>query len=94
MAAIDRVYEQIKEGNAIVTAHLASIVRVHEVQDDFLRKANLDGLREKVGVSLSNASVRIAEFVDKAKSVEGSIDTASTQVNKLTMQLDKLIKGD
>jgi hypothetical protein len=94
MAAIDRVYEQIKEGNAVVTAHLASVVRVHEVQDDLLRKANLDGLREKVGVSLSNASIRIAEFVDKANSVEGSIDTASAQVNKLTTQLDKLIKGD
>jgi hypothetical protein len=26
--------------------------------------------------------------------VEGSIDTASAQVNKLTTQLDKLIKGD
>jgi len=93
-AAIDRVYEQIKRGNATVTAHLASVVRVHEAQDEVLRKANLDGLREKVGVSLSNASERVAEFVGKAKAVEGSVDAASAKVNKLTTELDKLLKGD
>jgi hypothetical protein len=93
-AAIDRVYEQIKRGNAIVTAHLASVVKVHEAQDEILRKANLEGLREKVGVSLSNASERVAEFVGKAKAVEGSVDATTAKVNKLTVELDKLLKGD
>jgi len=93
-AAIDRVYEQIKRGNATVTAHLASVVKVHEAQDELLRKANLEGLREKVGVSLSNASERVAEFVGKAKAVEGSVDATTAKVNKLTVELDKLLKGD
>lgn len=93
-AAIDRVYEQIKRGNATVTAHLASVVKVHEAQDEILRKANLEGLREKVGVSLSNASERVAEFVGKAKAVEGSVDATTVKVNKLTTELDKLLKGD
>lgn len=93
-AAIDRVYEQIKRGNATVTAHLASVVKVHEAQDEILRKANLEGLREKVGVSLSNASERVAEFVGKAKAVEGSVDATTAKVNKLTVELDKLLKGD
>lgn len=94
VAAIDRVYEQIKRGNATVTAHLASVVKVHEAQDELLRKANLEGLREKVGVSLSNASERVAEFVGKARKVEGSVDKASAQIEKLTADLDKLLKGD
>lgn len=94
VAAIDRVYEQIKRGNATITAHLASVVKVHEAQDELLRKANLDGLRQKVGVSLSNASERVAEFVGKAKKVEGSVDKASAQVEKLTADLDELLKGN
>jgi hypothetical protein len=91
MAAIDRVYDQIMVGNAVVTAHLASVIKVHEVQDELLRKANLEGLREKVDLSLSNASTRVAEFVDKAKAVEGSVEAASAKVNKLTTELDKLL---
>jgi hypothetical protein len=94
IASIDRVYEQIKRGNATVTAHLASVVKVHEAQDELLSKANLEGLREKVGVSLSNASERLAEFVGKAKAVEGSVDAAKVKVDKMTAELDKLLKGD
>jgi len=94
VAAIDRVYEQIKRGNATLTAHLASVVKVHEAQDELLSKANLEGLRQKVGVSLSDASERVAEFVGKAKKVEGSVDKASAQIKKLTADLDKLLGGD
>lgn len=94
VAAIDGVYEQIKRGNATVTAHLASVVKVHEAQDELLSKANLEGLREKAGVSLSGSSERVAAFVGKANKVEGSIDKASAQINKLTADLDKLLKGE
>ena len=93
-AAIDRLYGQIEEGNAVVTAHLASVVKVHEVQDELLKKANLEGLREKVGIQLSNASSRLAEFVDKAKPVEGKIDDATGKIGKMTAELDKLLKGE
>lgn len=91
--AIDRLYGQIEEGNAVVTAHLASVVRVHEAQDELLKKANLEGLREKVGVELSDASSRLAEFVDKAKPVEGKIDTVKAHLDELQGELDSIVKG-
>lgn len=94
IAEIDRVYDQIERGNAIVTAHLASVVKVHEVQDELLQKADLEGLRQKIGVTLSNTSTRLATFVDKAKKVEGSVGDASKKIEKLTSELDNLIKGD
>ncbi len=94
MAAIDRVYVQIQRGNAVVTAHLASIVRVHEVQDELLQQAGLEGLREKVGVKLSNTSTKLASFVDKAKAAEGTVDEVSAKVKTWTQELDKLLKGD
>lgn len=94
LADIERVYDQIERGNATVTAHLASIVKVHEAQDELLQSADLAGLREKLGVTLSNTSTRIADFVAKAEKVEGTIDDASTTVETLTKKLDALTKGE
>jgi len=92
-AAIDRLYGQIEQGNAIVTAHLASVVKVHEAQDELLKKADLEGLREKVGVQLSSASSRLAEFVDKARPVEGRIDAVKAHLDELQGQLDSIVGG-
>lgn len=94
MAAIERVYGQIQRGNATITAHLSSIVRVHDVQDEALQRANLEGLRERVGSKLSNASTKLATFVDKAKASEGTLDEISMKVMKLTEEIDKLLKED
>lgn len=92
MAAIDGTYDQILRGNAVVTAHLASIVKVNEVQDDLLKRMGANDLRELVGVKLSETSVKLGQFVDKAKRVEGQIDEASPKVEKLTKELDSLLK--
>jgi hypothetical protein len=70
------------------------VVKVHEAQDELLGKADLEGLRQKVGVSLGNVSERVAEFVGKAKKVEGSAGKVLPQIEKLTADLDKLLRGD
>ena len=93
MSAIDGTYDQILRGNAVVTAHLASIVKVNEVQDDLLKRAGAKDLRELVGVKLSETSVKLGQFVDKAKKVEGQIDDASPKVEKLAKDFDALVKG-
>lgn len=94
IAAIERIYDQIERGNAVVTAHLASVVKVHEAQDEILAEADLAGLRERIGVTLSDASAELAEFVNGAQKVEGSIDEASAKVDEMTRKLDSLLKGD
>jgi hypothetical protein len=94
IAEIERAYDQIERGNAVVTAHLASVIKVHEAQDELLQKIDLEGLRQKIGVTLSSASTRLATFVNQAKKAEGSVDDASKKIEKLTSELDNLIKGD
>jgi hypothetical protein len=93
-AAIERAYGQIEQGNAVVTAHLASVAKVHDAQDELLKKANLDGLRQKIGVALSNTSERVANLVNKAEKFEGNLDSASERIDEWTLELDKLTKGD
>lgn len=93
MAAIEGTYDQILRGNAVVTAHLASIVKVNDVQDDLLKRAGMRDVRELVGVKLSEASIKLGQFVEKAKKVEGKVEEASPRVKKLAEELDQLVKG-
>lgn len=93
MNDLDRVYDQIERGNATVTAHLASVVKVHELDDQLLEAADLKGLREKIGITLSETSSKVAHFVDNARKVEGSLDQTTTAINGLTQDLDALTKG-
>jgi hypothetical protein len=94
ITAIERIYDQMERGNAVVTAHLASVVKVHQAQDEILAEADLAGLRERIGVTLSGASADLAAFVNGAQKVEGSIDEASAKVDEMTRKLDSLLKGD
>lgn len=94
LADIDAIYDQIERGNATVTAHLASVVKVHEAQDELLSAVDLAGIREKLGVKLSKASSDIADFVARAEKVEGDIDEASEKIGKLTKTLDDLTGGE
>lgn len=93
-SAIERAYAQIEQGNAVVTAHLASVAKVHDAQDELLKKANLEGLRQKIGVALSKTSEQVGNFVNKAEKLEGSLDDTAAKIDVWTKELDKLTKGD
>jgi hypothetical protein len=93
MTAIEATYDQILKGNAVVTAHLASIVKVNDVQDDLLKRAGEKDLRERVGVKLSETSARLGAFVDTAKRLEGPPDASSPKLVVLAKELDALLKG-
>lgn len=94
LADIERVYDQIERGIATVTAHLASVAKVHEAQDEVLQAVDLAGFREKLGVTLSDTSMRIADFVAGAEKVEGKIDDVSETINDLTAKLDAVVRGE
>jgi hypothetical protein len=93
LADIDAIYDQIERGNATVTAHLASVVKVHEAQDELLTAVDLAGIREKLGLKLSKTSSDIADFVARAEKIEGGIDDASEKIDELTKTLDDLTGG-
>jgi len=88
LSAIDRSYNQIHYANSIVTGHLASIVKVHDAQEDLLNEFGIEGLREDIGQKLSSTSNSIAEFVKKAKRVDGTVEEMEEKIEKLTKKLD------
>jgi hypothetical protein len=90
LGSLERVYDQIVLGNATVTAHLSSVVKVNEMTDELLSAAGLEGLREKIGISLSDTSDKIASFVDSAERVDAGLEGAAEQIDQLTGELDLL----
>lgn len=90
LSAIDRSYNQIHYANSIVTGHLASIVKVHDAQEDLLNEFGIEGLREEVGQKLSSTSSSIAEFVKNAKRLEGTVEEIEKNIEELTKELDIL----
>jgi hypothetical protein len=89
LSAIDRAYHQIHYANSIVTGHLASIVKVHDAQEDVLNQFGLEGLPQEIGQRLASTSNSVAEFVERGKRLNFNAET----IEKLTEELDLLVKG-
>ena len=70
ISAIDRSYNQIHYANSIVTGHLASIVKVHDAQDEVLKEFGAEGLREEIGTKLANTSRKVSEITDQAEKLD------------------------
>jgi archaellum component FlaC len=91
LSAIDRSYNQIHYANSIVTGHLASILEVHDAQEDLLNEFGIQGLRQDIGQRLSATSSSIAEFVRNAKRLEGTVEDIEKNMEELTRELDILV---
>jgi hypothetical protein len=80
LRAIDDTYNRLQQAQAVVTAHLSSVRRVHEAQDEILTRAGLDDLRRKVIDKTADASDRIADIVEKARRGEADADEALEKI--------------
>lgn len=74
LVALEEAYRRIQDGQGVVTAHLASIAKVHELQDEMLAKGGLDGLRERIVDSTAKASDQIQELARKAQFANDKAD--------------------
>lgn len=74
VAGINRSYKQIHYANSIVTGHLASVVKVHDAQNEILEELDINALRVKVGSNVTSLSDKIAELTAKAKEKERNLE--------------------
>lgn len=90
--AVDEAYRRIQDAQAVVTGHLASVRRVHDLHEEMLAKTNLEGLRDKFVNSTVKASESIAKMTGKAEFARDKMDDfkkAVEQLKKLTESLGK-----
>ena len=70
---LDMAYAQLQQANAVLTAHLASIVKVNTAQDEVLAKAGLQNFREKVGEAALDADKQVEEALKTATDVDDAL---------------------
>jgi len=81
--SIDEVFAQLIRANAAITAHLNSIRKVKEVQDEALQALKVKDLRDKINNGLIFASDEANEAIEKVKKAEGIIDDLAKKKEEL-----------
>ena len=80
---LDMAYAQMQQANSVLTAHLASVVKVHQVQDELLAKAGLEDFRAKVGETALSLDQQVKAALDGAKSVEDAVTNLKAVFEKV-----------
>ncbi len=89
LASVDDAFGRLVQANATVTAHLRSIRRVKDSEDQALQTLRLRELRDSVTVHLAGASARTAKIIEELEKASGEIrDTAERKEELL-----KKVKG-
>ena len=82
-------YEQIHYANSIVTGHLASVVKVHDTQNEIIKDTKLNNLRVNVGAELAGVSQGVAELVQQANDKETDLGELIKEFEKLAKKINK-----
>jgi hypothetical protein len=71
---IDASYRQLQAAQALIAGHLASVRKVHDAQNEGLRNAGLEGMRERLAENTGEVSNRIGDLIDEAEKADGELD--------------------
>lgn len=83
LLSINTAYDQIHYANSIVTGHLASVVKVHESQNEILEKLDLKDLRTDVGKGVEGLSGNVAALIQKAKAGDENLGSIVSKFDAL-----------
>lgn len=90
LSYVDESFTRMARANAMITAHLNSLRKVQEVQDEALQALKLKDVRDQVNSALIGASERAAQAIENIKKAEQTIK----EVDKQKQKLLKKIKGE
>jgi hypothetical protein len=80
--SVDDAFNRLYRGNATITAHLNSLRKVQEVQDDALAALNLRDLRDRIDSVLVTSSEKAKEGLDVVKKADGFVQDAKKKLPK------------
>jgi len=91
---VKQAFERMIMANATVTAHLNSLRKVQEVQDEVLKALDVKDLRDKINEGLINASVESAKGLDKIRVADAKIDDLVAEIKSYENILEGEKKDD
>lgn len=80
---LNQAYDQIYYANSVVTGHLASVRKVHDMQDEILAKLSLSNFKTTIGKKLAGLSDDIDSLTKKAKEKSQSIEEIIAEFKEL-----------
>lgn len=78
-ADVKQAFVQLTRANATITAHLNSLRKVQEVQNQVLKSLNVKDLRDKINATLIKTSSNAKDAFEKIKEADGKLDNLSSQ---------------
>jgi hypothetical protein len=90
LTAIDETFQRLQNANAVVTGHLASVRRVREAQDEFLKGAGLGNTSEQLGGQLADFSDRLARTLEQGRQAEQLLDQGAEALPRVKQLLDSI----
>lgn len=88
---VKQSFDRLIKANATITAHLNSLRKVQEVQDEALEALDIKQLRDNINDSLINASKKAEESFKKVKEADSKIDDLVLTIDTLKQ---KHLEGD
>jgi hypothetical protein len=81
---IDASYAALRTANAAITAHLASVSRVHDAQAELAGRAGLpDDIRERISGQAAAFSEQLGDLLARAESAESDLDDLPERIREL-----------
>lgn len=77
---VKQSFDQLIMANATITAHLNSLRKVQEIQDDALKALNVGDLREEINKGLKNASAKAENALKQIKDIDSKVDDLASTV--------------
>jgi hypothetical protein len=81
---IDDVFNRLYRGNATITAHLNSLRKVQEVQDDALAALHMKDLSDKINNTLITASDKAKEGLEAVRKADGLVQETGKKIQSKT----------
>lgn len=91
---IDASHRQIQAAQAILAGHLASVLRVHDAQNEAFKEVGLEDIRGKVADVAGGASDKIAALIVEAEKANGEIDKLEEVMTKIKETIQNLGESD
>jgi hypothetical protein len=79
---VNVAFDQLRRGNATITAHLTSLRKVQEAQDEALEALNLKNLRDTVNNGLVQASDLAAKGIEKVRETDKVVKQVEAFVDR------------
>jgi len=79
---VNLAFDQLNRGNATITAHLNSLRKVQEVQDEALSALNLKSLRDTINTRLVQASDLAAKGLDDVRKADNVVKQVDAFIDR------------